>query len=170
MPATEPVEAQPTEPNKAPAWFGDVIDGPTFEQILEMDDDEEERDFSTSIVFDFFDQAKNTFKNLDKALEEENFEQLSALGHYLKGSSATLGLTKVKDSCEKIQHLGAHKDETGNKDEPDDKKTLKKIKTIVAQAKAEFEAAEKLLRRFFGPNAAGAAAATAADDDAEETS
>lgn len=33
-----------------------------------MDDDEEERDFSTSIVFDFFDQAKNTFKNLDKAL------------------------------------------------------------------------------------------------------
>jgi len=166
MAAAEPVEAQPTEPNRAPTWFGDVIDGPTFEQILEMDDDDEERDFSTSIVFDFFDQAKATFKNLDKALEEKNFDQLSALGHYLKGSSATLGLTKVKDSCEKIQHLGAHKDETGNKDEPDDEKTLKKIKTIVAQAKTEFEAAERLLRRFFGPNAAGAAAAT--DDDADE--
>jgi osomolarity two-component system phosphorelay intermediate protein YPD1 len=78
-----------------------------------------------------------------------------------------LGLTKVKDSCEKIQHLGARKDETGNKDEPDDEKTLKKIKTIVAQAKAEFEAAEKLLRRFFGPNASAAAAA---DEDAEEKS
>jgi len=167
MPAAEPVEAQATEPNKAPAWFGDVIDGPTFEQILEMDDDEEERDFSTSIVFDFFDQAKNTFKNLDKALEEKNFEQLSALGHYLKGSSATLGLNKVKDSCEKIQHLGARKDETGTKDEPDDEKTLKKIKTIVAQAKAEFEAAEKLFRRFFGPNASAAATA---DEDAEEKS
>jgi len=32
---------------------------------------------------------------------------LSELGHFLKGSSATLGLTKVKDSCEKIQHYGA---------------------------------------------------------------
>ncbi|KAF1826279.1 histidine-phosphotransfer domain, HPT domain-containing protein [Dissoconium aciculare CBS 342.82] len=167
MPATEPVEAQSTEPNKAPAWFGDVIDGPTFEQILEMDDDEEERDFSTSIVFDFFDQAKVTFKNLDKALEEKNFDQLSALGHYLKGSSATLGLTKVKDSCEKIQHLGARKDETGNTDEPDDEKTLKKIKTIIAQAKEEFEAAEKLLRRFFGPNAG---ASTEAAESSEEKS
>jgi hypothetical protein len=39
-----------------------------LKKILEMDDDEEERDFSTSIVFDFFDQAKVTFKNLDKAL------------------------------------------------------------------------------------------------------
>jgi hypothetical protein len=38
------------------------------EQILEMDDDEDDREFSTSIVFDFFDQAEKTFKNLDKAL------------------------------------------------------------------------------------------------------
>jgi len=165
MAATEPVEAQATEPNRAPAWFGDAIDGPTFEQILEMDDDEDDREFSTSIVFDFFDQAEKTFKNLDKALEEENFEQLSALGHFLKGSSATLGLTKVKDSCEKIQHLGAHQDETGTKDEPDHKKALKQIKTIVAQAKTEFAAAETLLRRFFRPNAPAAA-----DEDEEERS
>lgn len=40
----------------------------TFEQILEMDDDEEERDFSKSIVFGFFEQAENTFKNMDTCL------------------------------------------------------------------------------------------------------
>lgn len=40
----------------------------TFEQILEMDDDEEERDFSKSIVFGFFEQAENTFKNMDASL------------------------------------------------------------------------------------------------------
>lgn len=47
---------------------GDVIDRMTFEQILEMDDDEVEREFSRSIVFDFFDQAENTFETMDKEL------------------------------------------------------------------------------------------------------
>jgi osomolarity two-component system phosphorelay intermediate protein YPD1 len=44
---------------------GDEIDRSTFEQILEMDDDENEREFSRSIVFDFFDQAEGTFKKMD---------------------------------------------------------------------------------------------------------
>ncbi len=37
------------------ADLGDAIDLMTFEQILEMDDDETDRDFSKSIVFSFFD-------------------------------------------------------------------------------------------------------------------
>lgn len=48
--------------------FGDNIDQMTFEQILEMDDDEEERDFSKSIVFGFFEQAEATFKKMDTSL------------------------------------------------------------------------------------------------------
>jgi osomolarity two-component system phosphorelay intermediate protein YPD1 len=47
---------------------GDSIDAATFEQILEMDDDEEEREFSKSIVFDFFTQAENTFSKMDSNL------------------------------------------------------------------------------------------------------
>ena len=35
--------------------------------------------------------------------EAKNLTELSHLGHFLKGSSATLGFTKVKDECEKIQ-------------------------------------------------------------------
>ena len=47
---------------------GDSLDAATFEQILEMDDDEEERDFSKSIVFDFFAQAESTFEKMDSCL------------------------------------------------------------------------------------------------------
>ena len=46
----------------------DSIDAPTFEQILEMDDDEEEREFSKSIVYDFFTQAETTFVKMDTNL------------------------------------------------------------------------------------------------------
>lgn len=48
--------------------LGDSIDVATFEQILEMDDDEDEHEFSKSIVFGFFDQAEQTFKDMDDAL------------------------------------------------------------------------------------------------------
>jgi len=129
--------------------FGDNIDSATFEQILEMDDDEDEREFSKSIVYDFFTQAENTFQKMDSNLEKKDLSQLSGLGHFLKGSSATLGLTKVKDSCEKIQHFGAHKDETGTKEEPDDEKCLQNCKITIELAKMEFKEAEAALRRFY---------------------
>jgi hypothetical protein len=48
--------------------LGDSIDALTFEQILEMDDDEDDREFSRSIVFGFFEQAEQTFKKMDDAL------------------------------------------------------------------------------------------------------
>jgi len=126
------------------------IDAATFGQILEMDDDEDERDFSKSIVFDFFTQAENTFEKMDSYLAKRDLAQLSALGHFLKGSSATLGLTKVKDSCEKIQHFGAKKDETGTKDEQDDDVCLKRLETTIKQAKQEFTEVEKVLKHFYG--------------------
>ena len=46
----------------------DQIDPATFEQILEMDEDEVEREFSKSIVYDSFGQADQTFKKMDKEL------------------------------------------------------------------------------------------------------
>ncbi|SMQ46205.1 unnamed protein product [Zymoseptoria tritici ST99CH_1A5] len=150
MPATtQPQDVRSDDGNGGMSDFGDVIDTLTFEQILEMDDDEEEREFSRSIVFDFFEQAANTFSQMDKSLEAKDLENLSALGHFLKGSSATLGLTKVKDSCEKIQHFGARKNETGDQDEPDDEVSLSKCRTTIEQTKVEFAEAERKLRRFY---------------------
>lgn len=74
---------------------------------------------------------------------------LSSLGHFLKGSSATLGLTKVKDSCEKIQHYGQQKDEAGTSDEPDKQKCLARIKDTLVAVKEEYAEVEKVLRKFY---------------------
>ncbi|KAF4625951.1 hypothetical protein G7Y89_g12210 [Cudoniella acicularis] len=129
--------------------LGDNIDSLTFEQILEMDDDEEEREFSKSIVFSFFEQAVQTFKKMDDALKEGDLKQLSSLGHFLKGSSATLGLTKVKDSCEKIQHFGQMKDEAGTTDVDDKNLCLSRIKQTLATVKVEYAEVEKVLKKFY---------------------
>ncbi|PVH89344.1 histidine-phosphotransfer domain, HPT domain-containing protein [Cadophora sp. DSE1049] len=130
--------------------LGDSIDAVTFEQILEMDDDEDDREFSRSIVFSFFEQAEQTFKKMDDALEEKDLATLSSLGHFLKGSSATLGLTKVKDSCEKIQHYGQKKDDEGTEDEPDEDKCLERIKDTLVTVKDEYAEVEKVLKKFYG--------------------
>jgi osomolarity two-component system phosphorelay intermediate protein YPD1 len=45
----------------------DLIDQNTFEQILEMDD-EDDRDFSQGIVYGFFEQAEGTFEKMEKSL------------------------------------------------------------------------------------------------------
>ena len=47
--------------------LGDGLDAAIFEQILEMDDDQD-RDFSSSIVSGFFDQAITSFQELEEAL------------------------------------------------------------------------------------------------------
>lgn len=67
----------------------------------------------------------------------------------MKGSSATLGLTKVKDSCAKIQHFGQHKDENGTEDEPDDEKCLEAIEKILVVVKEEYAEVEKVLKKFY---------------------
>ncbi|KAI9697287.1 MAG: hypothetical protein M1836_004851 [Candelina mexicana] len=132
---------------------GDSIDPATFEQILEMDDDEEDREFSRSIVYGFFEQAEGTFKKMESNIAKGDLASLSSLGHFLKGSSATLGLTKVKDSCEKIQHYGAHKDAGGTIDEPDDTTCLNRIKHTLADVRIEYMEVEKVLKRFYNDKA-----------------
>lgn len=48
--------------------FGDNVDAATFSQILEMDEDEVEREFSKPLVFNFFEQVEETFEKMDNAL------------------------------------------------------------------------------------------------------
>lgn len=59
---------QSEEGSVAAVDLGPNIDAATFEQILEMDDDEDEREFSKSIVFGFFEQVEQTFKDMEAAL------------------------------------------------------------------------------------------------------
>lgn len=82
--------------------------------------------------------------------KEKDLATLSSLGHFLKGSSATLGLTKVKDSCAKIQHFGQGKDESGTVDEPDKAKCLARINETLKDVKEEYAEVEKVLKKFYG--------------------
>lgn len=81
--------------------------------------------------------------------ENRDLASLSSLGHFLKGSSATLGLTKVKDSCEKIQHYGANKDEMGTNDVPDNNLCLERIGKTMVPLKRDYSEAESILKRFY---------------------
>ena len=60
-----------------------------------------------------------------------------------------MGLTKIKDGCEKIQHFGAMKDETGTVDEPDRTKCLSLIQATLDEVKGEYLEVSALLRRFY---------------------
>lgn len=40
----------------------------TFEQILDMDDEEDDREFSKGIVLGFLEQSEQTFEKMDDAL------------------------------------------------------------------------------------------------------
>jgi osomolarity two-component system phosphorelay intermediate protein YPD1 len=50
-----------------PALTDDFLDATTFEQLLEMDDDEE-REFSKGIVWNYFEQVKNSFAPIEDGM------------------------------------------------------------------------------------------------------
>ncbi|KAI8089654.1 signal transduction histidine kinase [Halteromyces radiatus] len=125
----------------------DLIDMNTFDQLLDMDDDDD-HEFSYSIVLDYFRQAEATFEDMDAALDKENLRELSRLGHFLKGSSAAIGLKKVKATCEKIQNIGNCKDETGSS-ELNEGDALVQISPLLPQVKAEYSEAEEYLKNFY---------------------
>ncbi|KAF9359332.1 hypothetical protein BGX34_008428 [Mortierella sp. NVP85] len=125
-----------------------IIDHQTFDQLLEMDD-EEDHEFSKSLVFNYFEQAEKTFGEMDEAMKTPpDFANLSRLGHFLKGSSAALGLIKVRESCEKLQHYGNRKDASGiNPITNDEAKDL--IETLLVAMKAEYKEAKDFLQGFY---------------------
>ncbi|KAL2160882.1 hypothetical protein VTH06DRAFT_1079 [Thermothelomyces fergusii] len=147
---------QPTSTNdednqKAGAMpnFEDHVDDTIFSQILEMDLDEEDREFSKPLVANFFEQARETFAKMETALDKSNLDELSKLGHFLKGSSATLGFNKIRDNCQVIQQYG-HKLTVDGAEEPDEKVCLKKIADALEEAKVDTETLNKKMKAFFG--------------------
>lgn len=78
----------------------------------------------------------------------KDLAQLSSLGHFLKGSSAALGVVKVQESCECMQHYGKKRDEHANVDLTD-KEAIAKIELLLAQVKLEYAEAEACLKALF---------------------
>ncbi|KAG0049896.1 hypothetical protein BGZ83_005271 [Gryganskiella cystojenkinii] len=124
-----------------------IIDHTTFDQLLEMDD-EEDHEFSRSLVWNYFDQAEMTFKDMDSAMSKLDFPDLSRLGHFLKGSSAALGLRRVTDSCERLQHYGNRKDAKGvNTITNEEAENL--IRALLVQVRDEYNEAKNYLTVFY---------------------
>ncbi|KAI5855809.1 putative histidine phosphotransferase HPT1p [Tricharina praecox] len=154
-PAADP----PTSPTAAAAPVAapekalvveEIIDMATFEQIREMDDEGSD-EFSRAIVTGFLDQARETFDQMDTSIQKKDLEQLSSLGHFLKGSSATLGLVKIKDYCEKVQHFGENKDETGTLHVPDNEKCLSAIAKALKGMRDEYEKVVQFFDEVYPP-------------------
>lgn len=129
------------------AQFGDHVDKGTFSQILEMD--EEGHDFSKPLVVGFFDQATETFLRIENALKASDLNELSSLGHFLKGSSATLGFTKIQENCQIIQQYG-HRLTTESTPENDEEVCLKKISEALEKAKVDTNELQNRMVDFFG--------------------
>lgn len=70
------------------------------------------------------------------------------MGHFLKGSSATLGVTKVQNSCEAIQHYGDLRDNTTGKDITPEV-ALSRISAALKEAKEQYKEAEAWLRKWY---------------------
>jgi len=88
-------------------------------------------------------------EDADRDSQKRDFQALSSLGHFLKGSSAAVGLIKLKNSCEKIQNYGNKLDETGNHSISEDD-ALAKIAEVLVVSKKDFRDAEIWLKRFYG--------------------
>jgi len=120
----------------------------TFNQILELDEDSESPDFAWEMASAYLDQVETTFDEMEVAIAEGDCKQLSALGHFLKGSSATLGVTEVQNSCEAIQHYGNLVDnKTGKSITPE--VALSKIAVSLKEAKEQYKEAEAWLRNWY---------------------
>ena len=50
-----------------PASTEDFLDATIFDQLLEMDDDDE-RDFSKGILWDYFEQVKDSFAPIEEGM------------------------------------------------------------------------------------------------------
>ncbi|KAH7885109.1 histidine-phosphotransfer domain HPT domain-containing protein [Phlebopus sp. FC_14] len=150
-PRSPPPSEEPSSPSPKTTEHGadpdtdkskGIIDMSILGQIIDLDDDDD-HEFSRAMVGDYREQVKTTFKDMDDAFTQKDLRRLGRYGHFLKGSSAALGVVKVQEICEKIQLLGNGTEATLSGDD-----ALARIKPLLARVKDEYATAEKLLTEY----------------------
>ncbi|KAF7297770.1 Histidine-phosphotransfer domain HPT-domain-containing protein [Mycena kentingensis (nom. inval.)] len=148
VPASARDEAQTPVPASAKSETKpEAINMDIFSQILELDD-EGSCEFSQEMVSAYFSQATTTFGKMDKALEDKKLPELSSLGHFLKGSSAALGISRVQAACEKMQHFGDLRDVDGTT-AIESEEAIVRIEVLLPEAKSEYKEAERWLKGYY---------------------
>jgi HPt (histidine-containing phosphotransfer) domain-containing protein len=83
--------------------------------------------------------------------EEKELEKFSKSAHFLKGSSAQLGITSLPHTCTTLQHYGElwddKKDSDRTKNMSEDE-SLKLIPPILNKAKQEYKAARRWMELY----------------------
>ncbi|KAA8647417.1 hypothetical protein EYZ11_006085 [Aspergillus tanneri] len=99
------------------------VDLDTFSQILEMDDDDDRR-YEERMVTLVFPSLPPLRLMTDIRRENKDLPTLLALGNHLEDSSVAVGMSKITEAGEKIEHYGEGMDETGTVNEPDEDVSL----------------------------------------------
>lgn len=115
--------------------------------------DEDEEGFSLSLFETFVSQVHETFLEIDENLKKPDLDRLLALGHYLKGSAAALGLTAIVTQCERIQNYGKRNNfdqfDAGVPDNKDDKYWVVLVEDALEKARDGFERSKIALSEYF---------------------
>lgn len=77
----------------------------SFGPILAMDDNDPSREFTKALVWAWCDQAELAIEEMEQYLRAGDIVRLADKAHYLKGSSASLGLVKVSYTCKALYHV-----------------------------------------------------------------
>lgn len=151
----------------------EIVNWSILNEIVSMDEDDP--DFSKGLIIQYFEQAETTFEQMQTELEGGgDLKNLANLGHFLKGSSAALGLQRIAWVCERIQNLGRKKENSFPKkkylvyqtlleipnrgnymdtrigDSQDASYYLQLISEALEQARYEFALARKELSAYYG--------------------
>lgn len=154
----------------------EIINWAILNEIVSMDEDDPE--FSKGLIIQFMEQAQTTFDKMQTILETTRYlGELDSLGHFLKGSSAALGLQRIAWVCERIQNLGRKHEnsfpsrevvraslfvntniepgsatsvESENLPQLDDSVYLQLISEALQEARNEYQLAKSELSKYYG--------------------
>ena len=77
-----------------------------FQQFLDLDNDDS-RDFSRAVVFDFFSSAEGVLASMDSDLQRPSSSSLlSHYGQNLKDLGSSLGVYKLQTTADNIRYYG----------------------------------------------------------------
>lgn len=144
-----------------------IISADLFDNVLMLDVQRNDHNDSYGVIKTFLQQVDETIVEFDQLFNQKKMEDLSRRGHFLKGSSATLGIKKIRLDCEKIQHYASYKDLDGTRalTSPEAESMLE---TVLSELKDHWAEARRHLQYLYAEfelideiNAAAAAAAAA---------
>jgi HPt (histidine-containing phosphotransfer) domain-containing protein len=108
----------------------------SLDKLNEMADGD--KDFIESVISVFLDEVPDDLAGLEKALEEENYQQVYQLAHKIKPNVDLLGMEQTRAAALEIETLGKNE------------ANMEEIKRIFPDLKKDVEQVISELRNDFG--------------------